>query len=277
MCIIRAAGPSPWFEWPTARCLSAPPSLTARDPSQQIFEQRSDAQCPVSSLPPPRSAKPSPPQPSMTEYVPIHQADPPDEKGEIPVATRPWLLKARNILICILAGYGLLNLGVLLYTHFPKPHHNPCACGQTPTEALSRGCQFDPFALAWLPDNCRDDELISDFHALGQKDNHSWSFYLFPTTEKQLSLEEVSMMAQVVGTEAHKDTVVTTTADWHYTHCLYLMRKIYRAHAAGKTIESRTDSEHHVKHCVESVLQWITTESDAAGLVGVSVIDLYED
>ena len=190
-----------------------------------------------------------------------------------------WHIRLRNILITILALYGLLHLFYQLITHIPtfKSSTNPCACGRTPSEAATSGCKFDPFAMAWLPDRCRDDELIAEFTALGETYNHSWELYTYPDPKTQLSLEDVSMMAQVVGTEAHGKVRVTTTADWHHTHCLYIMRKIYRARAAARMVEPRMDNEEHVKHCVESVLEWVRSRSDVSGLMGASVVDLYAD
>ncbi|THC98760.1 hypothetical protein EYZ11_001739 [Aspergillus tanneri] len=90
-----------------------------------------------------------------------------------------------------------------------------------------------------------------------------------------MSLLEVSMAADVVGMKNR--SAVSTTVDWHHTHCLYLWRKLYRTRYTKLTMESRYDSEHHQKHCVESILEWVRVQSPAERLLGGSVVDLYAD
>ena len=220
----------------------------------------------------------------MAQYLPLDQTDieqpPIDEKKTTPTPTpsRRWPILFRNAIICLLALYGLVNLTMLIYTHLPIQTPNKthsCTCGSTPEEALSRGCKFDPFALAWLPDTCRDDALIEEFEDLGKTHNHSWAFYTWPNADRKLTLQEVSMMADVVGTKNR--TAVTTTVDWHHTHCLYLWRKLYRSRYTGLTMEGRYDSEHHQKHCVESILEWVRVQEEAGRLIGGSVVDLYAE
>ncbi|PLB46542.1 hypothetical protein P170DRAFT_438294 [Aspergillus steynii IBT 23096] len=221
----------------------------------------------------------------MAQYIPLDQTDveqsPNNEKANPPPPSRRWPSLLLNILTYLLALYGLINLAFQIYTHIPlppktsNPTPNSCSCGTTAQEALSRGCKFDPFALAWLPSSCRDDALITEFTALGKSHNHNWDFYTWPNASRKLDLTEVSMGADVVGTQNR--SAVTTTVDWHHTHCLYLWRKLYRSRYTGVTMEKRYDSEHHQKHCVESILEWVRQQQPEAGrLIGGSVVDLYE-
>ncbi|KAB8234229.1 hypothetical protein ETB97_001425 [Aspergillus alliaceus] len=216
----------------------------------------------------------------MAQYHPLEQIDlnQTPEHGEDHNSHR-WRPRIRDTIVFLLALYGLLNLATLLWSHLPtlKRAHLPCSCGQSPEEAITRGCKFDPFALAWLPDNCRDDELIREFEELGKAHNHSWEFYTWPNPERKLDLSQVSMMAQVVGVKHINRSAVTTTVDWHHTHCLYLWRKLYRSRYTKLRMESRYDAEHHQKHCVESILNWIRLQSPAEQLLGGSVIDLYSE
>ncbi|KAI9038397.1 uncharacterized protein KD926_010814 [Aspergillus affinis] len=217
----------------------------------------------------------------MSQYLPLDQTDleqpPNNEKTTTPPPSRRWPILLRNGLISLLALYGLINLTLQIYSHLPisvpNQAHSSCTCGSTPAEALSRGCKFDPFALAWLPSTCRDDDLIQEFETLGKANNHSWTFYTWPNADRELTLQEVSMMADVVGTKNR--TAVTTTVDWHHTHCLYLWRKLYRTRYTGLGMEGRYDSEHHQKHCVESILEWVRVQEGAGRLIGGSVVDLY--
>jgi hypothetical protein len=216
----------------------------------------------------------------MAQYLPLDQIDL-DQNLEHKKNDNfhRWLLRIRNTIILLLALYGLIGLGIQLWSHLPPPKraHVPCSCGQSPDEAIARGCKFDPFALAWLPDNCRDDELIKEFEELGKIHNHSWEFYTWPNPGKKLNLSEVSMMAEVVGVEHVNRSAVTTTVDWHHTHCLYIWRKLYRSRYTKLMMESRYDAEHHQKHCVKSILEWVRSQSPAEQLLGGSVIDLYSD
>ncbi|KAH8700085.1 hypothetical protein BGW36DRAFT_256512, partial [Talaromyces proteolyticus] len=125
-----------------------------------------------------------------------------------------------------LALYGFFSLIMLCYTTLDlKASPDPCFCGKTPADALQNGCKFDPFTLTWVPDACRDDDLIDEFNALGALYNHSWQFYTWPTHDRLVTLDEVSMMAEVASTKHDNRSIVTTTIDWHHTHCLYLWRK----------------------------------------------------
>lgn len=215
----------------------------------------------------------------MPQYLPLKHTDveeSDENEKSSSSSTRRWAILLRNAVIYLFALYGLISIITQTYAHFPfsKPK-STCACGSSAEEALSRGCKFDPFALAWLPETCRDDALIEEFTALGRTNNHSWEFYTWPKATQKLSLDEVAMAADVVGTSNR--SAVTTTVDWHHTHCLYLWRKLYRTRYTGLTMEERYDSEHHQKHCVESILEWVRVQQGAGRLIGGSVVDLYAD
>ncbi|KAH8805283.1 hypothetical protein F5884DRAFT_633438, partial [Xylogone sp. PMI_703] len=122
-------------------------------------------------------------------------------------------------------------------------------CGQSPAEAITRGCKFDPYAAAWLPDHCRDDDQIREFGEMEALTNSSWNFY-DNSTKAKLTIEEVSMRAGVVGRHDDRSKVLTTS-NWHHMHCLYVLLKSFRSKRTGLAMEPRYAKEHHATHCAK--------------------------
>lgn len=51
-----------------------------------------------------------------------------------------------------------------------------CSCGESVAEAISRGCKYDLLASAWLPKQCRDDELSAEFDRSGPGLDGEWTY-----------------------------------------------------------------------------------------------------
>lgn len=51
-----------------------------------------------------------------------------------------------------------------------------CSCGKSVAEAIANGCKYDLLASAWLPEQCRDDELTAEFNKAGPGPNGEWTY-----------------------------------------------------------------------------------------------------
>lgn len=56
------------------------------------------------------------------------------------------------------------------------PRFVSCSCGRSVREAIANGCKYDLLASAWLPEQCRDDELTAEFSASGPGPNGEWTY-----------------------------------------------------------------------------------------------------
>ncbi|KAK8097636.1 uncharacterized protein PG998_013122 [Apiospora kogelbergensis] len=112
--------------------------------------------------------------------------------AEITLASMPswpyWFLLA--VLAAIAFAFGVQATGSFFRTNLIAevltkdgkdfPHgqlsysvdFSPLPCGNTPSEAIARGCHFDMVATAWLPPRCIDTELMEEFLS-----EHPWRFY----------------------------------------------------------------------------------------------------
>ena len=67
--------------------------------------------------------------------------------------------------------WGIIDISIkaiTLHRQFAKGEWHPltskdptCYCGESTAEAIALGCKYDSMAQGWLPDHCRDDELVS--------------------------------------------------------------------------------------------------------------------
>ncbi|EME44321.1 hypothetical protein DOTSEDRAFT_97020, partial [Dothistroma septosporum NZE10] len=108
-------------------------------------------------------------------------------------------------------------------------------CGRTPEEARSAGCIFDVMMDEWLPLSCYDRDLTEEFRSI--KD---WPFYSDANQTQRLTEEELSQRP-----------VAHTTLEYHVAHCSFALRKLHRAIAQGRQIETNVAAEAHTTHCAE--------------------------
>jgi hypothetical protein len=156
----------------------------------------------------------------------------------------------KNILLALLAAWGLVDLASIVYSYSTEfrvetattPVPVSCNCGETIAEAVANGCKYDSIAAAWLPPACRDDELIAEFERAGPNPDGSWPYYADINKTHTLSLEEVAMLPKTGG---H----FFTTHHWHLVHCAYYWKKMWLAPQRGITIERRYDTLIHINHC----------------------------
>jgi hypothetical protein len=191
------------------------------------------------------------------DFRPLMQSD--DESELDFAASRPKIIATQSLsrrlmyfafrlLLVTLVVIGLMRLSYDIWDHFSghKPTRS-CSCGSSVDEALSLGCRFDPIAAAWLPEHCRDDELIEDFDRSGDGPNGSWIYYTDFDKTGTMTIEEVGRLADVGGN-------FFTTLEWHIKHCSYNWKKLFRSRETGVIIENRSNTFGHVDHCEKMFL-----------------------
>ncbi|KAF7595379.1 hypothetical protein BBP40_006373 [Aspergillus hancockii] len=155
---------------------------------------------------------------------------------------RAICLRIKDILIILLAAFGLIELGHRAYTFLRSRRPISCNCGDTIEEALANNCKYDSFAAAWLPPACRNDELLEQFEQAGPNADGSWQYFADKNKTQVLSLEQVAMLPK---TGSH----FFTTHQWHLVHCAYYWKKMFLATETGITIEARYNNLAHINHC----------------------------
>ncbi|PLB46357.1 hypothetical protein P170DRAFT_438178 [Aspergillus steynii IBT 23096] len=144
-----------------------------------------------------------------------------------------WMISTVLLSVAILAAISLLSL------KFARPRHRtsdsatssatepqstiaPRPCGTSPPEASAAGCIYDLMMNSWLPRTCFDEELTNEFRSLRE-----WRFYADANGTKSLTEEEL----------AWRTEVVYTTTDYHYTRCVYSLRRDQRAGERERDLE----------------------------------------
>lgn len=149
----------------------------------------------------------------------------------------------------------LLALTILTNLTWFNPEPPLRSCGKSAAEARDFGCTYDLMMDSWLPPNCYDEELSLEFRGL-----HDWPMYRHKNMTERLTIEEVAERGQAL---------VHTTIEYHYTHCLFALRKLHRAWSLGKDIEAEVAEVKHTDHCasfVASTGRRLETSEDAGGL-----------
>jgi len=115
-------------------------------------------------------------------------------------------------------------------------------CGSTIAEAKALGCEFDLLGASWTPPACIDYELVDEF-----KNLKPWKYYA-----DQKGTIEV-LQSDLEKRPAGEEGAFYATLEYHQFHCGYEWKKMHRALAAGKPLESDLSDYHHTAHCVEKV------------------------
>ncbi|KAI8623074.1 hypothetical protein F5Y19DRAFT_459851 [Xylariaceae sp. FL1651] len=178
------------------------------------------------------------------------------------VLTRLLLSVAKACFIIFAIGGVIVTSVTIAYIIFPfwlpwrqndvyrpetlRPGVNKCLCGHTKEEAISLGCAYDSLATAWLPQECRDDELTEKFDNAGP--GGRWNYYLdengtIPITSKSA----IADLGPAGGS-------FWASRDWHIAHCVFYWQKYKRMAQTGVIMEARYDTLHHVEHCGKLIL-----------------------
>jgi hypothetical protein len=113
-------------------------------------------------------------------------------------------------------------------------------CGTTPAEARAKGCVFEMTGFSWLPKQCSDPEVETEF--LSSLD---LQYYRDMNYTQQVSLDEVKR-----GDGAG----FFVKQDYHLAHCAFLFKKLHRAISQGRKVDGLISPVHHTDHCVHMLL-----------------------
>ncbi|KAH7087064.1 hypothetical protein FB567DRAFT_549476 [Paraphoma chrysanthemicola] len=188
-----------------------------------------------------------------------------------------WLHIIQNTIFYI---FAIIGLGSTFFTfshslHPQDPYHvtydsnhtaqysqPPCYCGDSVAEARSLSCIYDELSAGWLPPHCRDDELTAEFSSLGDNPLGGWLYWADTNHTIPLTLDEVGEYADRQPENFHM------SYEWHRQHCFFLWRKEHRMKARGGVFDPRSDSEHHVLHCIGILSEASKGTAAGASLVG---------
>src|SRR4051794_18282022 len=81
-----------------------------------------------------------------------------DEDGHDDTRGSRWR-KWRKIAIAATV-FAIITLAGSALAYRQRNQHMESPCGNSTAEAMQLGCQFDELALAWLPSECIDQELV---------------------------------------------------------------------------------------------------------------------
>jgi hypothetical protein len=193
--------------------------------------------------------------------VPHHESysDRLSDEDAAPVVLPPQ--KRRALLPRLLAGLVFVGLtaGMVLAVCITLRHSGDALastdssngilhCGETPAEARSRGCKYDPMMQMWMPLECYDEHHSEMFLKKG-----AWKWYedIYATREIP---DEVMRLGE------HEVSFVKDS--YHRQHCLYTWELMVRALRAQKPLVEEMLSEEHVEHCHMMIFAppWNTTK-----------------
>jgi len=146
--------------------------------------------------------------------------------------------------------------------HAAKYISHPCDCGGSVSEAISRGCVYDELSAAWLPEQCRDDELTAEFARQGDGPDGSWTYFADKNHTHPLTMEDISRYGDNPSARFHVDH------EWHRLHCLFLWVKEHQFKAEGKYFDPRYDNDRHIRHCIDMILHLHYGTASGVSLLG---------
>lgn len=130
-------------------------------------------------------------------------------------------------------------------------------CGNSPEDAKVRGCDYSIILHSWLPKSCltkADAEDARDMY----KDSH---WYYESASGSNLTVEELG---------AGDYGYFTTTIDWHFTHCMYVWKRLHRIMLdPSQELDSYTANDHHTNHCVDMIGGHLKSKENAGTKVFV--------
>jgi hypothetical protein len=137
------------------------------------------------------------------------------------------------------------------------------SCGDNPDTARSLNCSFDLLSFSWLPSQCYDSELTSQF-----LQRYNWTWYRSKTPEDS-STSQASPVSQTVALLGN-ETELYVSDEYHIVHCIYMWKKLHRGivvereglepgSASVAWIDSYIGNFGHTDHCASYLLNWEST------------------
>lgn len=141
--------------------------------------------------------------------------------------------------VCLFLAYHYRSqaLTAVVYT-YEEVDNRVYECGDTVSEAIRLGCEFDPVSFAWLPERCLDRELAAQLTS-----QTNWTLHADP--DGKLPKSDMAF--------ASNESATYISNSNHILHCLYSWRRLHRMILSGKPYHSGLSYGHTV-HCTETVL-----------------------
>jgi hypothetical protein len=121
------------------------------------------------------------------------------------------------------------------------PSREHC-CGNSTTEALSRGCTFDPLTFQWLPANRARDMTDKFLESSGEE---PWKYWM--DKDGKIPIQGYKPISKGIW--------YWTTNSEHMNHCAYMILRYYKATERGANIDPLTLSYGHAEHCMMLLLE----------------------
>jgi hypothetical protein len=188
----------------------------------------------------------------QTSYIPLHDQERfiyfPHSDEPKPLRTSSPLKSYRRLFLFSVVGILATVVSFTIYRFYAGRGHI-AQCGTTAAEARARGCQFEMTGFAWLPKECLDPTVETEFLEI---DIH---YYRDSNYTQEAPLEEVRRG------DGHGYFV---RHDYHRAHCAFLLKKLHKAMSSGNKVDGLISSVHHTSHCVQMLLAPPDFRSDVA-------------
>lgn len=157
-----------------------------------------------------------------------------------------------GVLVLFVAAFSL----AVVNTSTPEPYayerYDPRTkrCGDTAAEAKRLGCQFDPTTFSWLPGDCLDHELASEFRA------REWTLYMDKNKTMTRTESEWSI-------DAYKSHQAWLTSKDSKLYCVFSWKRMHRAIMAGRNLPEGLDAWANTEHCGETLTSYMQPDDIA--------------
>ena len=143
---------------------------------------------------------------------------------------------------CLFQGSQRTRLTAPL-TSLPSNSTGNTTCGTTPSQALTAGCVFDPMSFVWTQPACYDAVLAEEFLSLGHHRGSQSGWKWYHDREGLLYANETLVLRGVFAS-------LHVSWEYHRQHCVFMLRKMQRAVAGGKSLDGYVAEVGHTKHCL---------------------------
>ncbi|KAF0318029.1 hypothetical protein GQ607_014726 [Colletotrichum asianum] len=144
------------------------------------------------------------------------------------------------ILILVVTGLSLINTSTSDPYAYDRHDTRTKRCGDTAARAKSLGCHFDPTIFSWVPNDCLDHELVSEFRAL------EWTLYGDKNKMTLLTEEEWSN-----GTDKSHEAWLTSKDTG--LHCIFSWKRMHRAIMSGRNLPEGLSSWANTENCAKAL------------------------
>lgn len=187
----------------------------------------------------------SPPHSKRPEYAPLRTSTE-EARYEEKVSGESMRFLVWGLLLGVLVLFVAALSLVVVNTSNPEPYayerYDPRTkrCGDTAAEAKSLGCHFDPTTFSWLPEDCLDHELTSEFRA------REWTLYMDRNKTTTRTESEWS-------NDAGKSHQAWLTSEDCKLYCVFSWKRMHRAIMSGRNLPEGLGSWANTEHCAEAL------------------------